>query len=171
MNETDQTIAGSIRHHLWGAGLFLCALLVFLVGAAAWMQIAGAVIAPGAIVVETNVKTIKHKEGGIVDEILVRNGDLVKAGDLLLRLDDAVTRANLAIVSKQIDELTATEARLTAERDGEEQIAFPDALARKAHDPEIGRILDGQRRRHCQLTLIRLQGARFDRTQAFICAV
>lgn len=146
MNETDRTIAGSIRHHLWGAGLFLCALLVFLIGAAAWMQIAGAVIAPGAIVVETNVKTIKHKEGGIVDEILVRNGDLVEAGDLLLRLDDAVTRANLAIVSKQIDELTATEARLLAERDGEEQIAFPDALARKAHDPEIGRILDGQRR-------------------------
>ncbi|MCY6379415.1 HlyD family type I secretion periplasmic adaptor subunit [Hoeflea prorocentri] len=146
MNDTDQTIAGSIRHHLWGAGLFLCVLLVFLFGSAAWMQIAGAVIAPGAIVVETNVKTIKHKEGGIVDEILVRNGDLVEAGDLLLRLDDAVTRANLAIVSKQIDELTATEARLLAERDDKEQIDFPDALARKAHDPEIARILDGQRR-------------------------
>ncbi|MCP4998330.1 MAG: HlyD family type I secretion periplasmic adaptor subunit, partial [Hyphomicrobiales bacterium] len=80
MNNADQTIARSIRRHLWGAGLFLCGLLAFLVGWAAWMQISGAVIAPGAIVVETNVKTLKHKEGGIVGEILVQNGDLVKAG-------------------------------------------------------------------------------------------
>lgn len=146
MNETDQNISSSIRRHLWGAGLFLCTLLALLVAWAAIFQISGAVIAPGAIVVESNVKTIKHKEGGIVGQILVRNGDLVETGDLLLSLDDAATRANLAILSKQLDELTAIEARLVAERDGSQSIAFPPGLAARSNQPDIDRILDGQRR-------------------------
>lgn len=144
MNETDTAISESIRRHLWGAGLFLCALLAMLVVWAAYLQISGAVIAPGAIVVETNVKTIKHKEGGIVAGIFVDNGDLVEAGDLLLRLDDAVTRANLAIIAKQLDELVAMEARLIAERDGS-GVVFPEALMTRSHRPEVKRIIDGQR--------------------------
>lgn len=145
MNDVDHSIAKSIRWHLWGAGLFLISLLAFLVGWAAWMQISGAVIAPGAIVVETNIKTLKHKEGGIVSEIRVQNGDLVKAGDLLLRLDDVATRANLAVVSKQLDELIALEARLIAERDGLETFDYPVSLFARSGVPEIARILAGQR--------------------------
>ncbi len=144
MSDTVDILRRSIGRHLWGAGLFLTALLAFLFGWSAWMEVSGAVISPGAIVVETNVKTLKHKEGGIVSEILVRNGDLVEAGDLLLRLDDAVTRANLAVVSKQLDELEATEARLIAERDGETVIEFPEHIARRHAEPDIHRILTGQ---------------------------
>jgi len=145
MNETDQTITSSIRRHLWGGGLFLCSLLAFMTGWAAWMEISGAIIAPGAIMVETNVKTIKHKEGGIIGRILIKNGDLVSSGDLLIRLDDAVTRANLAVVYKQIDELTATEARLVAERDGLDEIAFPATLSDRIKDPAIARIVTDQK--------------------------
>ncbi len=145
MNDADISIATSIRRHLWGAGLFLVALLIFLVGWAAWMQISGAVIAPGAIVVETNLKTLKHKEGGIVHEILVKNGDLVKAGDVLLRLDDATTRANLAVVKKELDELLAQEARLRAERDNRTAIVNHPSLSGRAHEPGIALILSGER--------------------------
>ncbi|MCP4315713.1 MAG: HlyD family type I secretion periplasmic adaptor subunit [Hyphomicrobiales bacterium] len=144
VNSTDQSIAKSIRRHLWGAGLFLCGLLAFLVAWSAWMQVSGAVIAHGAIVVETNIKTLKHKEGGIVSEIRVQNGDLVRKGDLLLRLDDAATRANLAIVNKQLDELLAIEARLVAERDGSEKIHNHPSLTDRSHEPAIARILAGQ---------------------------
>ncbi|WP_299752716.1 HlyD family type I secretion periplasmic adaptor subunit [uncultured Tateyamaria sp.] len=154
MSETVQTLRRSIRRHLWGAGLFFCALLAFLITWFAWMQISGAVIAPGAIVVESNVKTLKHKEGGIVADILVKNGDVVQAGDLLLRLDDATTRANLAVVSQQLDELVATEARLVAERDNATDIVFPESIASRASDAEIFRIVAGQR----QLRAARLAG-------------
>lgn len=146
MSTADSSLSSSIRNHLWGAGLFLCALLVFIIGWFAWMQISGAVIAPGAIVVESNVKTVKHKEGGIVSEILVRNGDLVEAGDLLLRLEDTVTRANLVVVDTQLNEFLATEARLLAERDGETDIVFPASLTKRAGETQIESILDGQRR-------------------------
>lgn len=144
MNEADMGIAKSVKRHLWGAGLFLVGLLAFLVGWAAWMQISGAVIAPGAIVVESNLKTLKHKEGGIVRDILVENGDLVQSGDLLLRLDDAVTRANLAVVNKQLVELMAQEARLTAERDEEASIETHPSLLERIEEPSIARILAGE---------------------------
>lgn len=68
-------------------------------------------------VVEGNVKRIQHREGGIVGDISVRDGAEVKAGDLLIRLDDTVTRANLAIVPKQIDQPNARSMRLVTERD------------------------------------------------------
>lgn len=146
MNTTEDILSSSIRKHLWGAGLFLCALLAFVVGWAAWMQISGAIIAPGSLVVEGNVKTVKHKEGGIVAEIRIRDGDHVEAGDLLLRLDDATTSANLAVVSKQLNELMATEARLVAERDGLPTIRFPAELAAQSDQPDIRGMLDSQRR-------------------------
>ena len=131
MTEADAGLSSSIRRHLWGAGLFLCALLAFIGGWFAWMNISGAVIAPGAIVVESNVKTVKHKEGGIVADIMVKNGDRVEAGDLLLQLEDAVTRANLAVVSAQLNEHLATEARLLAERSGKSEIEFPGTTSRQ----------------------------------------
>lgn len=95
-------------------------------------QLAGAVIAPGALVVESNVKKVQHPTGGIVGEILVHDGDLVQAGDVVMRLDDTVTRATLGIVRSQLDELQARDARLAAERDDAAEIAFPpDLLARR----------------------------------------
>jgi len=145
MTDTDSILASSIRRHLWGAGLFLCLLLLFLVVWAARMNISGAVIAPGAVVVESNVKTLQHKEGGIVDDIRVKNGDRVETGDLLIRLDDTLTQANLAVVTKQLDEMLAAEARLLAERDGETEIVFPPALMERAEQPQVADVLHGQK--------------------------
>ena len=81
-------------------------------------EISGALIAPGTVVVDSNIKKVQHPTGGVVGELLVNDGDRVKAGDLLVRLDDTVTKANLAIVTKTLTELYARKARLSAERDG-----------------------------------------------------
>jgi HlyD family secretion protein len=87
---------------------------------------------------------VQHLEGGIVGEILVHDGDLVKAGDVLIRLDDAATRASFAIVSGQLHELVARLARLMSERDGAKTIRFPDSLAVQRSDPAISVIVNGQ---------------------------
>ena len=73
-------------------------------GWAATTELSGAVIAPGAIVVDSNVKKVQHLTGGIVGELLVRDGQRVNAGEVVLRLDETITRANLAIVTKGLDE-------------------------------------------------------------------
>ena len=79
------------------AGVAVVALLAVGVGGwAATTEIAGAVIAPGQLVVDSNVKKVQHPTGGIVGELRVRDGDRVKAGDIVVRLDDTHTRANLA---------------------------------------------------------------------------
>ena len=67
------------------------------------MKLSGALIAPGSVVVDSNVKKVQHPTGGIVGELRVRDGDRVKAGDVVVRLDDTVTRANLAIVTKGLE--------------------------------------------------------------------
>ena len=85
-------------------------------GWAAMTEISGAVIAPGMLVVDSHVKDVQHAKGGIVGEILARDGDRVKQGALLLRLDPTVLTANVAVVSKALDQLAARKARLDAEQ-------------------------------------------------------
>jgi HlyD family secretion protein len=119
-----------MRVHL-GVGLVAVALLIGGVGGwAATTEISGAVIAPGQLVVTTGLQDVQHPTGGVVAEIFVRDGDRVEAGDLLVRLDATVTRANLAIVTGSLAELTARKARLEAERDGSEALAFSDAFVK-----------------------------------------
>jgi HlyD family secretion protein len=96
-------------------------------------QIAGAVIAHGVVVVSSETKKVQHPTGGVVREILVSNGSMVKAGDLLLVLDETVVSANLALVSKGLAELMAQKARLVAERDSAIRIEVP-ALQELAPD-------------------------------------
>ncbi len=98
------------------------------------MPLAGAVVVPGNLVVESNVKAIQHPTGGIVAEITVMNGARVNAGDLLVRLDSTQTLANFQMVSKQLDELRARIARLVAERDGLDQIHIPPELASRGSE-------------------------------------
>jgi multidrug efflux pump subunit AcrA (membrane-fusion protein) len=96
-------------------------LVVALGGVGGWASttnIAGAVIASGTVVVESAVKKVQHLSGGIVGEILVKEGSEVEAGQVLMRLDDTLTRATLGVVQSQLDLYTAREARLLAERDG-----------------------------------------------------
>src|SRR5438552_13603270 len=121
----------SMRRHLLVAAVIVSILLVGVGGWGATAVISGAVVASGSLVVDSNVKKVQHPTGGIVGELRVRDGDRVKQGDIVVRLDDTVTRANLAIVTKGLDELAARKARLESERDGADHINFPaDLLAR-----------------------------------------
>lgn len=100
------------------AGIAVFVLLVGgLGGWAATSTLAGAVLAQGTIVVDSNVKKVQHPTGGVVGEIRVKDGDRVNVGDLVMRLDETVTRANLGVITKQLDELAIRQARLAAERD------------------------------------------------------
>ncbi len=123
-------------------------LLLFGVmgGLAAATKISGAVIASGSLVVDSYVKSVKHLKGGIAKTIFVKNGDHVDAGQVLVRLDDTQTRANLAIIRKRLNELSARTARLVAERDGKDDIAFPADLLGAASNEDVGAILAGERR-------------------------
>jgi membrane fusion protein, type I secretion system len=115
-------------------GLRVLVIATVLVGGwAALVPLAGAVVVPGNLVVQSNVKAIQHPTGGVVAEIPVRNGIRVKAGDLLLRLDATQAQASLQVITKQLDEFRARSARLVAERDG---LARPDLHEELA--PRIG---------------------------------
>jgi HlyD family secretion protein len=137
----------SIRRHIL-AGLVLIGVLVLGFGGwAGTTTLSGALIAPGSIVVDSNVKKVQHPTGGIVGEVRVREGDSVKLGDIVVRLDETVTRANLAIVTKGLNELYARKARLEAERDGIAAIDFPKSLVdAAAADPEVRKIMDAERK-------------------------
>jgi len=144
MKRGGSTTARSIRRHL-ATGFVAIALLVGGVGSwAATAKISGAVVGIGAMVVEGDVKRVQHRDGGIVGEILVDDGDHVEAQDLLIRLDDTLTRANLGIVEDQILQLTASRMRLVAERDGAEPVV-PDELAGRLDDPEVAALLQSER--------------------------
>jgi membrane fusion protein, type I secretion system len=136
----------SIRTNLW-LGITITVLLVGSVGGwAATTDISGAVIAPGSLVVDSNVSKIQHQTGGVISDIKVRNGDHVKAGDVLVRLDATVTRANLSIVRNGIDEILARTSRLKAERDNRDSVTFPQELLARRNDAEVAPILAGERR-------------------------
>ncbi|MBG6166494.1 HlyD family secretion protein [Labrenzia sp. EL_195] len=118
--------ADSIRNHLRVAGAVIFLLVVVGGGWTVLTKISGAVIANGTIVVESEVKQIQHREGGIVKEIIVREGIEVDAGDLLIRLDDTTTGTSYSIISNQLAELRARQARLLAERSGDTTIGYPE---------------------------------------------
>jgi HlyD family secretion protein len=131
----------SIRLHLI-IGLSVVVILAGgLGGWASTAQISGALIAPGSVVVESNVKKVQHPTGGVVGEVRARDGDVVKAGDVVVRLDDTVTKASLAIVVKTLDGLWARAARLEAEQRGLDKIAFPRMLLDRAADPDVNNVM------------------------------
>ena len=123
MNGTGTRNFGFRAHIL--IGLVLGVLLVGGGGGwAATAKLTGAVIATGVVHVDQNLKSVQHRDGGIISEISVREGDLVEEGQVLMRLDDAYTRAELSIVRAQMINLEARGARLLAERDDLEAIEF-----------------------------------------------
>jgi HlyD family secretion protein len=127
----------SIRLHLIVGLAVVVVLAGGLGGWASTAEISGALIAPGQIVVESNVKKVQHPTGGVVGEVLARDGDIVKAGDILVRLDDTVTKASLAIVTKNLDAQWARAARLEAEQRGLDKITFPPQLLTRINDPDV----------------------------------
>ena len=88
---------------------------------------------------------MQHPTGGVVGELRARDGDKVKAGDIVVRLDETITQANLAIVVKSLNELQSRLARLEAERDNVDTIVFPAELLARADDPELARSMTGER--------------------------
>ncbi|MFM7336354.1 MAG: HlyD family type I secretion periplasmic adaptor subunit [Tabrizicola sp.] len=130
--------------------LGLAATLILVLGFGYWAtatRISGAIIAPGLIEVEADRQIVQHPDGGVVEAILVREGARVAAGEVVLRLDGAALRSDLRIVERQLSELTARTARLTAERDGVESLVYADdLLAQAARAPEVAAQLTGQRR-------------------------
>jgi HlyD family secretion protein len=131
----------SIRLHLV-VGLAVVVILAGgLGGWASTQEISGALIAPGQIVVESNVKKVQHPTGGVVGEVRARDGDAVKSGDIVVRLDDTVTKANLAIVTKNLDAAWARAARLEAEQRGADKIKFPPQLTDRTSDPDVSAVM------------------------------
>jgi HlyD family secretion protein len=134
----------AIRQHLL-IGIGIVSLLVVGVGGlAAFTELSGAVIAPGVLAVDSNVKKVQHPYGGVVGELLTRDGEKVRAGDVVVRLDETITRANLSIVVKALDELASREARLEAERDGRSRILFPARLTDRGNLPDVERIMSSE---------------------------
>jgi HlyD family secretion protein len=136
----------SLRRHALFGGAVLVALVGGLGGWAASSEFAGAVVAPGTVVVESSVKKVQHPTGGVVGELRVRDGDRVRAGDVVVRLDETIVRANLAMVAKALDELSAQSARLEAEREDSDAIEFADDLTDRRDDPHVARVLAGEAR-------------------------
>jgi HlyD family secretion protein len=134
-------LRGGIRRHLAIGAIAFLAIVFGLGGMAASIDFAGAIVTQGRLVVDSSVKKVQHVSGGTVAELKVKDGDHVKAGDLLIRLDATLAAANLAIYTKGIDEIMARRARLQAERDGLDKLAFPEDLLARADEPAIADLI------------------------------
>ncbi|MDH3666664.1 MAG: HlyD family type I secretion periplasmic adaptor subunit [Paracoccaceae bacterium] len=137
----------------WGArgfirfGLICVALLGGGFGGwAATAKLQGAIISPGNLRVESQRQVVQHPDGGVVGEILVREGDLVEAGAVLIRLDSTTLASELAVLESQLFELIARRGRLTAEQTDSDEIVFDrELLDEAAENPEVQALIEGQR--------------------------
>jgi HlyD family secretion protein len=121
--------------------------VLLIVGGGLWLgltTISGAVIAPATVVVESNIKKVQHQTGGTVGGIFVQDGDHVRAGDVLVRLDDTLTRANLQIIDEDLDRAIVRLVRLDAERQGLHEMKLPAGLQGAMGNPELGGLIKGE---------------------------
>lgn len=127
----------------------LLAIVLLFGGFGIWAvtsRIAGAVVASGQIEVEQQRQVVQHPDGGVVQEITVKDGELVESGQLLLQLDGTLLRTELAIVEGQYYEVLARRGRLEAERSDAVEITFPEALGEKATSGvDVAALEEGQR--------------------------
>ncbi|WP_185982721.1 HlyD family type I secretion periplasmic adaptor subunit [Aureimonas mangrovi] len=127
-NSLDRDIDRSLRFQITTALASILVLLGGFGGVAAYAEISAAVIGSGTVINAGRAKEVQHADGGIVSEIEVYDGERVEAGEVLFRLDGTVVRANLAIVTSQLLQLQAVEARLLAEQSRQTEIDFPASL-------------------------------------------
>ncbi len=126
----------------------LLTIIIAFGGFGTWAALASldsAAIAPGVVVVESDRKSVQHLEGGLVKDILVRDGHRVEKGDVLIRLEDTHARALHDIVRGELDAARAEESRLIAERDDRNDVVFPDELLARARVAKVRKALEGQR--------------------------
>jgi HlyD family type I secretion membrane fusion protein len=138
--DTQREIDRQVRRAKWMAGGFLLVLLVL----GTVIQLSSAVVAFGDVSVDSKVKKIAHPAGGVISAIYVRDGDRVRAGQLLMKFDSKVSGVTAQSAGKSLDQLLATQARLTAERDGAGSISFPAELL-GAHTPSADRAMAEER--------------------------
>jgi HlyD family secretion protein len=146
MTTNEQDLRRAIRK----LNLIGLATLVVLVGGvggwAATVQLSGAVIASGLVVVESSVRKVQHPTGGVVGKIFVKQGDVVAKGQPLVRLDATLAQSTLGIVRSQLDELTARQARLRAERDAADEPVFPEDLLERSSEPTVKVAVAGEQK-------------------------
>lgn len=136
-SKTTWSAGGALAVGLIALGLLIGVLGYWSVAA----RIAGAVVAPGMIEVESNRQVVQHPDGGVVGDIFVRDGDAVDAGQVLLRLDDTLLRSELTVIEGQLAEIAARSLRLAAERDGLDALTLPPDLA---GDEKLVTLIAGQ---------------------------
>lgn len=142
---TEAHRASLHRNTILGMGT----LALLLAGLGGWVgttSIAGAVVASGVVSVAGGSKQVQHAEGGIVAEILVHDGDAVQTGDVLLRLDGVVAQSELSIVTSQLRDALARQARLYAESVQSGTIVMPALADDWPADPELSALLGDQAR-------------------------
>lgn len=126
-------------------GLAIVGLFVLVLGLwSALAPLSGAAVASGQIRAEGNRRTVQHLEGGIVREFVVREGDVVEAGQTLIRLDDTQATSATDLLRANIDALRALEARLQAETEQRDAVRFPQQLAARNQDPRVIETIAGQ---------------------------
>ncbi|OBZ95207.1 hemolysin secretion protein D [Pararhizobium polonicum] len=118
----------SLGRHITAVSVLAVALVAGVGGWATTTELSSAIVAGGTVVVENNVKKIQHLTGGIVGEVLVKEGDSVTAGQILIKLDGTTVRANLSIVQNTLAQLYARRARLLAEQIGSDDFKIPENL-------------------------------------------
>ncbi len=101
-------------------------------------------VAGGTVTVASYTKVVQHQHGGTVKEILVQDGDMVEAGQVLVRLEDAPARAQFAQVSAEYVQAMVVQARLLAEKAGAESIEYPPEVLAMGHEPSVRRVMDAQ---------------------------
>jgi len=140
--------AASPKAPVWRPLRLALFIILFGVGGVfgwgAFAMIDSAVVAPGTLMVEGNRRNVQHLEGGIVGEVLVRDGALVVAGQALIRLDDTRVRAGLNVVLDETDRARARIAVLSAERENAPAPLFPAELMARRTDPKVAEILSVQ---------------------------
>ncbi len=147
-NPDEQDLPDQRARPMIMVGIGLMVVLFGIVGLwAAFVPLATGAIAQGRIISESASKTIQHLEGGIVKEILVKEGQKVAEGEVLIRLENVSAESRNEQIRNQYIAAKATEARLLAERDGAATITFDPALtSREATDPQVKDAMDAQRR-------------------------
>ena len=123
-HDPQQALDRTLRH----AVILVSALVVVIVLMAAVIKVTGAVIGSGRLSVESSIKRVAHPSGGVVAELFVREGDRVRKGQPIMRFDNRVSGDSAATLDQSLEQLLAAQARLTAERDGNAMIRYPQAL-------------------------------------------
>jgi HlyD family secretion protein len=145
-NDTKSDLVRSLHRHLVAGTAGIIFLFGGVGGWAMNTELSSAVIAPGILMVDGNAKKVQHLSGGVVSQILVREGQTVETGGVLIRLDATVAQANLITTSHKLNQLYARHARLEVERDAKLLVAVPPELLSRLSLSDADALMASERR-------------------------